>query len=327
MKSVCVVGEGAWGTAIATLLAYNGFSVRLWCHDPLNAKMITEEHSNTRYMPGVILHDHIYATTDFAYALQDVSLIFEAIPVQFLRSVMQQIKPYIQEHHAWVILSKGMEQDTLSLPTAIIDDLLSVQTKKAILAGPSFARELIDRQKTAVMLACHDQLLANEIKEMVCNDYFVVHNTQDVTGVQMSAALKNVITLGIGMFEGAGYGDNTIAYCITQGLHEIVQLVIMLGGKEETVYGLAGIGDLFMTATSKSSRNLHVGRLLGQGKSLNAVLQETGYIPEGINSIQSLNQLIKKHQLNLPLCQGIYDIIYRQRSGDDVLNQLMKIDR
>ncbi len=324
MKNVAVLGEGAWGTAVATLLAHNGYEVHIWCHDKSIVDQINNTHRNEQYLPGITLDTSIHATADMKEALCDSVWVFEAIPVKFLRSVLQQAKECFEESQVWVVLSKGIEQETLLFPTQIIDDVFAIETKKTVFAGPSFAHDVATKQITAVTVAASDCELGIALQQLLANDYFRPYVTTDVIGVQAGAALKNVITLGIGMLDGAGYTDNAKAFLLTRGLHEMVQLVANVGGRQETVYGLSGVGDLVLTAMGKLSRNLEVGRRLGSGEKLEIILQQTGYIPEGINTVQSVYQLLTQQNLDLPICRGIYDVIFTETTLKDMLRSLMK---
>lgn len=326
MKQVCVLGEGAWGTAVATLLAHNGHTVKLWCYEENNAQTIARTRINERYLPGHILSERITATTSLNDALCGSEWVFEAIPVQYLRSVMQKAVPCFNDEQIWVVLSKGIEQDTLLLPTQIIDDVSGKNYKKAVFAGPSFAADLANKQVTAVSVAATDCDVAHALQALLANDYFKPFFNTDLIGVQVGGAVKNVITLGVGMLEGAGYTDNTKAFLVTRGLQEMSEIVKVFGGKPETLYGLSGIGDLMLTALGALSRNLAVGKRLGQGDSLQAILDELGHIPEGINTVKTIHQLMVIKKLQLPICNAIYEIICAGKKIDHLIAALMKSD-
>jgi glycerol-3-phosphate dehydrogenase (NAD(P)+) len=323
MKKVCVLGDGAWGTAVATLLAHNGYQVALWCHDPVNAQAIARTRVNERYLPGQILSERIIPTTSLEDAVCDTRWVFEAVPVQYLRSVILDAAPCFRPDQVWVVLSKGIEQDTLLLPTQIIDDVFGDTHKKAVFAGPSFAADLAHQQVTAVSVAAADCELVRELQAMLENNYFKPFFNTDLIGVQVGGAVKNVITLGVGMLEGAGYKDNTKAFLVTRGLDEMAQITKVLGGKPETLYGLSGVGDLMLTALGKLSRNLAVGKRLGRGDALQTILDELGHVPEGINTVQSIKQLAQKHHLQLPICNAVYEIIFAGKKIDHLIAALM----
>jgi glycerol-3-phosphate dehydrogenase (NAD(P)+) len=323
MTTVCILGEGAWGTSIATLLAHNGLKIKLWCYDPAVAQTIKKTRFNERYLPNIYLDPAIEPHTYLKEALENVEIIFEAIPVKFLRSVVEQGKPFVSKKCLWVILSKGIEQNTLLFPTEIVENVLGYELKKAVLVGPSFAREVAEKKITAVTLAAQDCEVGLFLQSLLANEYFRPYLSLDLIGVQVGAALKNVIALAIGMLDGAGFSENAAAFIFARGFHEIVQIAQALGSKADTLYGLSGIGDLVLTAMGSMSKNREVGKRLGQGESLESILHKTGYIPEGINTVQAVYQIMLKKNLDLPVCQGIYEIIKQQKTISEFLEELM----
>ncbi len=322
---IAILGAGAWGTALATLLAHNGHDILLWAYESEVADDINNAHGNKRYLPGIKLDDNIRATDTISQAICDAQWVFEAIPVKFLRKTLEQTIHCFSKDQVWVIASKGIEQDTLMLPSDIIDDVFGYQPKKAVIAGPSFAYDLARKDITGVAVAATDCTIADQLQEVMANLYFRPYVNLDMIGVQLAAALKNVITLGVGMLDGAGFADNAKAFLFTRGLHEMAQLGIAIGAQQETFYGLAGVGDLALTAMGKKSRNLEVGKRLGMGQSLDAILQQTGYIPEGINTVQSLHELGKQKLVPMPVCQGVYQVVFGGVLLHDMLADLMKV--
>jgi glycerol-3-phosphate dehydrogenase (NAD(P)+) len=322
---IAMLGSGAWGTALATLLAHNGHEVLMWAYESEVANDINQFHENKHYLPGITLDKKISATSDISQAICGTQWIFEAIPVEFLRKALEQTVHCFSKEQIWVITSKGIEQNTLMLPSQIIDDVFGYKTKQAVIAGPSFAYDLARKDITGVAVAAQDCAVADALQELMANLYFRPYVNLDMVGVQLAAALKNVITLGVGMLDGAGFADNAKAFLFTRGLHEMVQLGIAMGAQKDTFYGLAGVGDLVLTAMGKRSRNLQVGRYLGIGKTLDHILQTTGYIPEGINTVQSLHQLMHKKQIAMPVCDGIYKVIFGSITLHDMLADLMSI--
>jgi len=310
--TICVLGCGAWGLAIATVLAHNGHSVIVWCHLPEYAKEINNYHTNTRYLPGKILDKKITATADIHDALSCSDLIFEAIPVQFLRSVITEARPYYTKNQSWVILSKGIEQKTLLLPSQIIATILGpeIESRMAIVAGPSFAHELIEQQPTAVTLATTHHLLQTQLENLLHTSYFRTYSSTDIIGTQIGGALKNVIALAIGILDGAGYQDNTKSFIVTRSINEIINITKAVGGSPETILELSGIGDLILTCMGKSSRNLYVGREFGMGKTLDTIISTTGYTPESLNTIRSCYELIQQKNITAPLITDIYHMLF-----------------
>ncbi len=309
--AVALLGDGAWGTAVATLLAHNGYEVRLWCNTLSVAQAIKQTRINQRYLPDTLLSPLIKPTADLGAALDDVEWIFEAVPVRHMRAVITQAKPFIHKDQRWVILSKGMEQNSLMLPSQIIDDVLGYTSTTAILAGPTFAQELAAEKISAVDIAAPTAKCGNELQTLVNNSYFNSYVSSDMIGVQICSALKNVIALALGMLDGAGYAQNTKAFMLTRGLHDMATLSVALGGTSETVYGLCGVGDLVLTATSAVSKNMRLGQQLGRGEKLDALEAELGVLPEGINTVQSVHQLMQRHNIDLPVCQGMYQVLFQ----------------
>lgn len=324
MKKITILGEGAWGTAVATLLAHNGYAVKLWCYHANLVDQINTTRYNERYLPGIQLSKHITAVASLEEALFEAEWVFEAIPVKYLRSILEKVKPYYHATQRWVALSKGIEQDTLYVPTELIADVLGSAVQQSVLAGPSFARDLALKTITAVTIAAPDCEHAKELQHLLANDYFRPYISTDMIGVQAGAALKNVVAIGIGMLDGAGHTDNAKAFVLTRGLYEMAELAMKLGGRQETVYGLSGIGDLALTAMGSLSRNLEVGKKLGQGQSLETILNETGYTPEGINTVASVHELMRKYDVQLSICSGIYEVVFEKKSLQHMLQELMR---
>jgi glycerol-3-phosphate dehydrogenase (NAD(P)+) len=319
---VTMLGDGAWGTAVALLLASNGYEVVVWCHDPGQAKLLEETRYNERYLPGVELPDTIKVTADLAYAMRSSSWIFEALPVVHMRSVLHNAIPLVTSDQTWIILSKGLEQQRLLLPTQIMEDLFGNQLRTVVLSGPSFAHDLVGKQPTGVVLASSDAACATAVQRMLRNNYFYPEISSDTLGVQVGGAVKNLIALGIGLLDGAGYGDNTKALFFMRGLQEISLLAKAFGGMPDTIYGLSGVGDLVLTAMGKHSRNTLLGKRLGAGERLQAIVDALGTTPEGINTVQSIYQYGIHHNLDLPACAGVYHVLFDGMSVAQMVGEL-----
>lgn len=324
MKRIAILGEGAWGTAVATLLAHNGHRVTVWCYHSEIVDEINQTHRNERFLPGIALSDYITATASLEDAVRDAEWICEAIPVKYLRSIITQVKPFVSSDQKWVVMSKGIEKDTLFLPTQILADVLGKDAQLSVFAGPSFAHDLALKTITAVTIAAPNCERAKDLQYILANDYFRPYISTDMIGVQTGSAVKNVIAIAIGMLDGVGQTDNAKAFVLTRGLHEMAELAVKLGGRQETVYGLSGVGDLVLTGMGSLSRNLEVGKRLGRGESLDDILKETGFIPEGINTVQSMHALMKKHGAYLAICTGIYEVIFEGKPIDVMLKELMR---
>ncbi|MBT4856374.1 NAD(P)-dependent glycerol-3-phosphate dehydrogenase [bacterium] len=323
---ITVIGEGAWGTAVASVLANNGHEVNVWCHDVKVADQINNHNRNDTYMPGIELSNKIKASTDLETVLDKADWVFEAIPVKFLRSVLQQIKPFYKGQQKWVVLSKGIENETLLYPSQIIQDVFGDLVNFVVLGGPSLAKELIEKDITGVVLASSNRDLVQQLQQLMANGYFLPYLSDDYMGVQVGGALKNVITLAVGMANtNDSCSNNTQAWLLTKGFAEIVMIAEHSGAQAQTLYGLAGIGDLVLCATGCGSRNFEVGVALGRGETLDSILKRTGYIPEGINTLESIHQLIQDQKLNAPICDGLYQVVFEQKEFSDLLQELSKV--
>jgi glycerol-3-phosphate dehydrogenase (NAD(P)+) len=324
MTTVCVLGEGAFGTAIAMLLAENGHKVKLWCYYKDVAQSILLRRSNPLFLPDMQLNVLIEPYVSIQEALEGAEYIVEAIPVKYLRSVIMQARQFVHPLQKWIIMSKGIENETSMFPTEILDEVMEAAVLKSVLMGPTFAKEIALRRMSAAAIASSDIDMQFAVKALFDNSYFTLDTTDDVIGVQVAGSLKNVIALAVGMIESVAPSNNTKALFLTRALEEIASCITALGGKVETAYGLAGIGDLMMSTYGTLSRNLEVGRRLGHGESLDSIIQQTGYIPEGINTLNTIPQLTKSKKIHLPLCTTLYEIVYEGKSVNGLINCLRR---
>jgi glycerol-3-phosphate dehydrogenase (NAD(P)+) len=323
MKTLTVLGAGAWGTAVATLLAHNEHNVVLWCYEQEVADDINRSRCNGRYLPGIQLPKNIRATHSLQDAVQASTWLFEAVPVPCLRSVFAAAKAWVTPDYRVVMLSKGIEADTLLFPVNMIAQVLGRHNPIAVVSGPNFAQELAQQVPTATVVAADTPSLVQEVGQLVANGYFKVYTSSDVVGVQSGGAFKNVIALILGAAQGAGCRENTTAYFMTQGLHEMAQIARVLGGNVETVYGLSGFGDLVLCCTGTLSRNFKIGQQLGQRRRLTDLAAVYPMFPEGVNTLGALPMLIKQHALNLPLCTSAYEFVFKGKPFTTVVQRLM----
>lgn len=323
MKYITVLGEGAWGTAIATVLAHNGYKVKLWCHDPVVMRAIETDHTNERYLPGIALSSFIEPTTSLDDALSSSEFIFEAIPVPYLRALLTKGKRTIDPAQIFVILSKGIEQESLFFPSQIIDDVLGYSAHKVVISGPSYAYDLARHYCTGIALAGTSPHVASNVQAVVSNCFLRPYISTDLLGVQAGGALKNVLAVAVGLLDGAGYGDNVKAFLVTRGFAELVLVAQLLGGAKETLYGLSGMGDLILTAFGKQSKNVAIGKALGAGQKID--FANMPVLPEGIKTIVSVRQLIMKHNLQLPIFSGIYQMVFENKPIKQFLQELMQL--
>lgn len=321
---VAVLGEGAWGTVLAQVLAQNGHPVRLWCYHPDVADHIKKNRRNETYLPGIKLSPLIHPSADMHEVVQGVSRIFEAIPTQFLRSVVEQARPYCHQDQVWVILSKGIEESSLLLPTQIIQQVCSFQVPVVVLSGPSFARDLAREQLTAVVIAADDRVRAQQVCTLVATDYLKPYVSSDVVGVQACAAFKNIIALGVGLVAGAGYGENTRAYMMTRGLQEMALFVRSFGGCPQTVFGLAGVGDTVLTSMGSMSRNVQAGGYIARGMTIDELRQKMAVLPEGITTLGAAHSWMCQKKIKLPLSEKIFEVIHKKKTVPAMLEYLMQ---
>ncbi len=325
--SVTVLGGGAFGTAVATLLAQNSYKVKLWCYEPGVSEQINKDHENRCYFSGIKLDSKIQATSDLKNALRDSEWIFEAVPVKFLRNILIQSKEFFTTDQILVLTSKGIEQETLFLPTQIIDEVLGKKIKKAVMAGPNFAKEIAKKFYTVTLVGSEDKEISQRLCNLLSNDFFKAYICDDIIGIQVGGAIKNVIAFAVGLIKGfLPDQNNIVAFILTQGMDEMAKISEYLGGKQQTVYGLSGFGDLALTSTGPSSRNLKAGKLFGQGKSLSEVKAELKVLPEGINTVKSVYQLLEKHNLDLPVCKNTYQVIFKEKPLNDFVKDLVHKD-
>lgn len=310
-KRITILGAGAWGTAIAQLLADNGSIVTMWAKQQIIADEISLRHTNTGYLPTVTLPETVQATSNFEQAIDGADWLVEAIPVTFLREQFERVKRSVPlSKTPWLLLSKGIEQHSLLLPSVILDTVFDADVPKAVLAGPTFAKDLAARAFTAAMLGGHDQGLLAQAKQLVENRYFKTYTTSDVLGIQVGGAIKNIIAIAAGMAQGAGHTENMHAFLLTKGFEELTTIIKLYGGQAETATSLAGLGDLILTASSTTSKNFTAGMLIGQGLTRDQLSQRIPTLPEGINTVQSVLELSKLHNVHLPLCGLVYDCLF-----------------
>lgn len=316
---ITVLGAGAWGTAIALLLARKGHEVIMWCYEDETSANINTEHENKQFFSGVPLPSSIKATTSLAHALTN-DLIFQAIPVPFMRSVLNQCVPFVRPSQMWCSLSKGIENQTLLFPSAIIKEILGEATPVAILSGPSFAQEVADHEPTIATIVAENHHFCEKVKELVQEPTFCCTTSLDIQGVQCASALKNVIALGSGLLAGIGYHCNTQVFFLLQCIEEIKPLIIALGGSPQTIYGPAGIGDLVLTCFGKQSRNYSYGLEFGTGLGQN----QKNRTVEGINTLFNINELAYRHNIELPLCFQLREIFFDLQPPAKLIKKLCK---
>jgi glycerol-3-phosphate dehydrogenase (NAD(P)+) len=306
MKTVAMIGAGAWGTAVSTVLAHNGFQVNLWSHETTIAQIINKDHENTTFFPGVTLSEKIHATNCLKTALKDVDEIFFAVPVKYARSVLKDCELFYKKEQIWIFLNKGIEKETLLLPTQIAQGVLGDDICSSVVVGPSFAKDIVKQQMTGVVCAVKDDEIFKRVQPLLENNFIKLFQSHDIIGTQLCAAVKNVIALGVGMLSGQGYGDNSKIFFVMNALKEMEQIIQSCGGSPKTVFGFAGIGDIMLTALGKESRNLKVGKKLGEGQKLQTVLNEMNTVSEGVNTAYAIYELLQQKKIDAPLIKKVH---------------------
>lgn len=325
MEKVTVLGAGSWGTALAMVLANNNHDCLLWSHREDQATEITTIHTNKKYLPETILPTNLKATSEFQQAIQHANVIVIAVPTKAIREVCQNMLPFLAEKKLFVHVSKGIEPDSLKRISEMIAEELSEDVTEAIvvLSGPSHAEEVVLKHPTTITVASENMVAAEKVQDLFMNKSFRVYTNDDVIGVEIGAALKNVIALAAGIVDGLGYGDNAKAALITRGLAEISRLGISLGAQPYTFSGLTGMGDLIVTCTSVHSRNWRAGNMLGKGATLNTVLEEMGMVVEGVRTTKAAYQLATKQQVDMPITKALYSVLFEQVNPKEAVDILM----
>jgi glycerol-3-phosphate dehydrogenase (NAD(P)+) len=322
---VAVMGAGAWGSALAQVLADAGNSVTLWARRPEIADEINTTHRNHRYLGDAMLPTDIRATADAAKALVGVTTVLLAVPSQVMRANLAEWTGLIDRDATLVSLAKGVEVDSLMRMSQVVVQVTGVDPSRvAVLSGPNLASEIVERQPAATVVACSDSGRAVAVQRMLSAGYFRPYTNADVIGVEIGGACKNVIALACGMAAGVGLGENTAAAIITRGLAEIMRLGIALGAKPATLAGLAGVGDLVATCTSPYSRNRTFGERLGRGSTMESALEAAdGHIAEGVTSCQSVLALASSYDVEMPLTDAVYRVCRQGLSVKDAMALLL----
>ncbi len=322
--TVAVIGAGSWGTTLANLLAKKGYPVTLWAFEEAVAASINDWHTNPMYLEGITLHERLRATTDLKACVASAEIIVTVSPAQHTRRVLSEAAPHIPAGALLVSASKGIETSSLKTMAEVVEDVVPDAARRATyLSGPSFALEVAREQPTAVTVASHSPEAALRAQDIFQTDYFRVYTTDDVRGVELGGALKNVIALAAGMVAGLGFGHNTMAALITRGLAEISRLGVALGASPLTFAGLAGMGDLILTCTGGLSRNRRVGMLLGEGRALEEILSEMKMVAEGVETTRAAHALALRTGVEMPILAEVHAVLFEGRHPRDAVDNLM----
>ncbi|MFI8712939.1 NAD(P)H-dependent glycerol-3-phosphate dehydrogenase [Brevibacillus brevis] len=325
IQNVTVIGAGSWGTALATVLADNGHQVTLWVRDTKLAEEINSKHVNEKYLPGEMLSANIVATTNIQEAVIGKRIVLLVVPSHAMRQICQQVAPYLEPDVLLIHATKGFELQSLKRMSEVIAEEVpkEIASRLAVLSGPSHAEEVVKRQPTTVVMASESEESMLRSQDLLMNTNFRVYTNPDLIGAEIAGALKNIIALGAGMSDGLGYGDNAKAALLTRGLAEISRLGIKLGAKPLTFSGLAGVGDLIATCTSKHSRNWRAGYMLGQGKKLDDVLAQMGMVVEGVRTTNAAFSLSQREQVEMPITTVLYGMLFEGKEARQGVEELM----
>jgi glycerol-3-phosphate dehydrogenase (NAD(P)+) len=324
-ETVCVLGAGSFGTALAKLLAEGGHSVRLVARDPAVVDGITNDHRHPRRLKGIRLPPGLQATTSIGDGVKGASLVVSSVPTVAVRGVWQEAGPLLDDGAYVMSATKGIENGTLKIVSQLLEEAVPERARGRLcyLSGPSFAIEMARRLPTAVTIAAHDEAAAAHVQNIISTDYFRAYTTTDVVGVELGGALKNVVAVASGCAAGLGFGQNTMAALITRGLAEIGRLALKMGASPMTLAGLAGMGDLVLTCTSPTSRNYTVGLQLGQGKKLDQILKDLGEVAEGVNTARSVRDLAAREGVEMPIADAVFRLLFENSDPRDEVIGLM----
>ena len=326
MADISIIGAGSWGTALAMNLYKNGHRVTVWSVMEAEIEMLKNEREHKDKLPGVKLPEEIEFTTDLKMAATGRDLLVLAVPSPHTRKVAHDIEPYVGDGQLIINASKGIEEKTLMTMSQIIEEELP-KAEVAVLSGPSHAEEVGKGLPTTIVVGAKKKATAEYLQNIFMNEVFRVYISPDVLGIELGAALKNVVALAAGIADGLGYGDNTKAALITRGITEIGRLGVAMGGKLETFYGLTGIGDLIVTCASMHSRNRRAGILIGQGYTMEQAMDEVKMVVEGVYSAKAAMGLAKKYDVQLPIIEEVNAILFDGQPADEAVRNLMLRDK
>ncbi len=326
MAKISVIGAGSWGTALSILLHNNGHEVITWSIMEDEVKLLSETREHASKLPGVKIPDEIQFTSDLEAATQERDVLVLAVPSPFTRSTAHNMAPYIKEGQIIVNVAKGVEESTLMTLSEIIEEEIP-KANVCVLSGPSHAEEVGRCLPTTCVVSSKCRKTAEYLQNIFMSPVFRVYTTPDILGVELGAALKNVIALAAGAADGLGYGDNTKAALITRGIGEIARLGTKMGAKIETFYGLSGMGDLIVTCASQHSRNRKAGYLIGQGYTMDEAMKEVKMVVEGVYSAKAALGLSRKYGVEVPIVEEICKVLFEDKSAKEAVNDLMLRDK
>lgn len=322
-KPIAVLGAGSWGTALALYLARRGQTVRMWSVDPSEITAMLADKANNRFMPGYTLPDTIQPTVDLASAIAGVDDILIVIPSVGFRQTLESLKPLLAKGTRIICATKGLDTKTGQLFADVVSEVLGDAYPFAVLSGPSFAREVAAGLPTAVVIASKDKETVNALTKRFDSAIFKIDQSDDVIGVELGGVVKNVIAIATGIADGMEFGSNTRSAIITRGLAEITRLGVALGARQETFVGLAGLGDLILTASDNQSRNRRLGLAIGKGGDIQQAEREIGQVVEGKRNAELVSNLAREHHVTMPICETVWKILQGKLAAKDAIEIFM----
>ena len=326
MSALAIIGAGSWGTALAIVLARRFDGIRLWAHEPDLAARMQTDRENATFLPGFELPSNVAATGDLAIAIEGADIVLGVMPSHHARTVYARMLPFVDERMQFVTATKGLEHDTLLRMSEVLKESFApkFQPRVAVLSGPTFAREVARGEPAAVVIASEDRDLAISIQRVFSGPTFRLYPNTDPVGVEIGAALKNIIAIGAGICQGMGLGNNSIAALITRGLAEISRLAVAMVGQPQTLAGLAGLGDLVLTCTGELSRNRSVGVELAKGRALSDIIGSMTMVAEGVDTAPAAVDLACKYHVNMPITEQMDSILRGGWSPREAIRDLME---
>jgi glycerol-3-phosphate dehydrogenase (NAD(P)+) len=322
MNKIAVIGAGSWGTTLAILLSEKGHDVKLWTRKEELAREINQSKENIKYLKGIKIPDNIEADTSLKNVLKDSELILSAVPAQFTRNVMKDIKPFYRDQIV-ISASKGIEHGTYKRMSEVIAEELDTR-KVAAISGPNHAEEVSKKLPTASVVGCEDRKIGNKVSSVFTTESFKVFPLDDIIGVEVCGALKNITAIATGVCDGLGFGDNARASIITLGLTEMNSFGRLMKAKRETCYGLAGVGDLIATCASRHSRNRFVGEQLAKGRTMDQIKEDMhGMVAEGVYTTKSVYEFANTNGIKMPLTTQAYEVLFNNKNLKKAIKDLL----
>jgi glycerol-3-phosphate dehydrogenase (NAD(P)+) len=326
VKRLAIIGAGSWGTALAIVLGPRFPDIRLWVYEADLAERLARSRNNDVYLPGLEIPAHAKPTSDLSVALDGAEIVLSAAPSHLVRAIYGQMAPFLNHRMIFVSATKGLENGTLLRVSEVIEQVLNAgfSPRIAVVSGPTFAREVACFEPTALVVAAHDSGLAAIVQEAFSGPTFRLYTSTDTTGVEVGGSIKNVVAIGSGVLHGMGMGHNATAALITRGLAEMTRLAVKMGGKPQTLSGLAGLGDLVLTCTGELSRNRAVGAALAHGRKLDEIVSSMKMVAEGIKTTNAAVDLAQRHSVEMPISEQMFQMLHFGVSPREAIQRLME---